>query len=461
MANMAQMAKLQKRLNKMFDDNDIDHSFIDMVIDKQITDKLLDHQMLHLRSLISSVKDYNIAVDGSGTGTGKTYTAIATCKHFDLIPIILCPKTMIKTWKNVCGLFNCNKPIIVNYETMKHGNQYVDNDVNNERIDSNVININSETKKYSWNVTKKHMLIVDEAHKCKSKTTLNGKMLMAAKNKCKILLLSASIADSPRAFYVFGFILGFFRTQSQCNNWVNNILNAKLMSMTQSNPMHEYLFPKYGSVMYLSEIDTVDKKNIIIPTNYTIDKKSEIIINNLTEQLSKTEFIEINKILIMRQQIELIKANIIIELTEKYINCGHSIAIFINFVETLNNLKKKLKTDCVIHGNLTDDEKQKNISDFQKNKEKIIICTLQSGGQSINLHDTNGKHPRVSIISPSYSSIDLVQSLGRIYRAGTKSHAIQHIVFCGNTHEENICENIKKKINFMSGLTDDDLSLKI
>jgi SNF2 family DNA or RNA helicase len=212
--------------------------------------------------------------------------------------------------------------------------------------------------------------------------------------------------------------------------------------------------------MHLSETNSVSKKNIIIPNNYTIDLKSETLMNKLIEQLNETELIEINKILILLQQIELIKVNVIIELVNKYIERGHSIAIFVNFIETLNSLKKKLNIDCTIQGDLLDDEKQQNINDFQKNKKKIILCTLQSGGQSISLHDTSGKHPRVSIISPSFSSVDLVQSLGRIYRAGTKSHAIQHIIFCGNTYEEKICENIKQKINFMSDLTDDDLTLK-
>lgn len=457
----SQSLKYQKRINKMFEENNIDHSFLDLVVDKQITNKLFDYQIFHLHNLISSIKDNDVAIDSSGTGTGKTYTSIALCKHFGLVPIILCPKTMIQSWKNVCVLFGCDNPIIVNYETLKHGNQYVDNNANNKRVESNIIQKNDETKKYSWNVTKNHILIVDEAHKCKSKTTLNGKMLMAARGKCKILLLSATIADSPMTFFVYGYVLRFFRTQAQCNAWVTHIMNAKQISMTNTNPLHDYLFPKYGSVMHLSDTKSATKKNVIIPNNYTIDSKSAKIMNKLLIELDKTELIEINRISILRQQIELIKTTTIIELTEKYIESGNHVAIFVNFIETLNVLKTKLKTDCVVHGGLSTDEKQQNINDFQKNKKKIIICTLQSGGQSINLHDTNGKYPRVSIISPSFSSTDLVQSLGRTFRAGTKSHTIQHIVFCANTYEENICENIKKKINFMSDLTDDDLSLKI
>ena len=306
-----QLLKCQKRLNKMFEEDNMDYSFIEINVNKKITEKLLDYQIYHLYNLISSIKDNGVAIDGSGTGTGKTYTAIATCMHFGYTPIILCPKSMIQTWKNVCIIFGCENPIIVNYETLKYGHQYLDNDANNKRITSNIIQQDAQTQKYTWNVTKNNILIVDEAHKCKSKTSLNGKMLMAIRNKCKILLLSATIADSPTSFFVYGYVLQLFRTQTQCNAWVKNILNAKQVSMTNVNPLHEYLFPKYGSIMHLSETKSATKQNIIIPNNYTIGRKSEIKMNKLLDELDKTKLIEINKILILRQHIELIKTEII------------------------------------------------------------------------------------------------------------------------------------------------------
>jgi len=86
----------------------------------------------------------------------------------------------------------------------------------------------------------------------------------------------------------------------------------------------------------------------------------------------------------------------------------------------------------------------------------LILCNIKVGSVGLSFHDKYGV-PRVSLISPSCSSIDLTQALGRIYRAGAKTPALQRIVFCANTYEENICENIKEKLNFMSKLNDDDL----
>ena len=54
---------------------------------------------------------------------------------------------------------------------------------------------------------------------------------------------------------------------------------------------------------------------------------------------------------------------------------------------------------------------------------------IQAGGVGVSLHDLHGGHPRMSIISPTWSGQDLKQVLGRIHRAGSKTPAIQKIVF--------------------------------
>ena len=75
-------------------------------------------------------------------------------------------------------------------------------------------------------------------------------------------------------------------------------------------------------------------------------------------------------------------------------------------------------------------------------------AAIAAGGQSINLHDQTGDFPRVSLIVPSYSSTQLIQALGRIHRARSKSPATQRIIFCSGTVEDHIAKRLKAKINF-------------
>ena len=83
-----------------------------------------------------------------------------------------------------------------------------------------------------------------------------------------------------------------------------------------------------------------------------------------------------------------------------------------------------------------------------------------SGGCGISLHDTFGKFPRVSIISPTWSAQDLIQVLGRIHRAMGKSDCEQHIIFCKGTIEESVGNVIKQKISNIRLFNDGEKKLK-
>jgi len=442
---MNNKSKLYNRLHKKFENGsiDIDDTFMNIDIDKNIIDKLMEHQILHLYDLITSLIDNNIAIDGSQTGSGKTYVAIAICKYFKLKPLVICSKNVISMWKDVCDIFEVDPLLIINYESIKKG------------LHSNILDILSN--KFRWSLDKtKHIVIFDEVHHCKDPKSINAKLLLSVKGLCKILMLSATLTDKPENFYVFGHMLSLFNTAKQCKTLMSDIIKNGKNSMSNINPINSYLFPKYGSIMSNDNLP----KNIISAVCYNLNNDDENVLNN-TLLIMKNE-IELSKINRARQLTEIVKIPIIVDLANKYINTNKSVVIFINFIETLHTLSETLNTKCIIHGQQTDQERQQNIEDFQSNKEKIIILTLQSGGQSISLHDKTGHHPRVSIISPSYSSIDLIQALGRIHRSGGKSCCYQNIIFCANTYEENICKKIKNKIKFMKDInefSDNDFGL--
>ncbi len=104
------------------------------------------------------------------------------------------------------------------------------------------------------------------------------------------------------------------------------------------------------------------------------------------------------------------------------------------------------------------------IEQFQQNKKNIIIVMIQAGGVGISLHDIHGGHPRMSIISPPWSGQDLKQALGRIHRAGSKTPAIQKIVYVAKTYEEQMCQIIKTKLTNIDALNDgilDEVTIKL
>ncbi len=137
---------------------------------------------------------------------------------------------------------------------------------------------------------------------------------------------------------------------------------------------------------------------------------------------------------------------------------GFSIVVFVNFTETINAMAKRLGTSCIFDGKVGDAVREDNKERFQNNKERVILVNVQSGGGGLSLHDLHGGHPRLSLISPSYSPVNMRQVVGRIWRDSAKTKAIQKLVCVAHTVEENVYHNVIKKLNNLDLLNDGDLS---
>lgn len=85
-------------------------------------------------------------------------------------------------------------------------------------------------------------------------------------------------------------------------------------------------------------------------------------------------------------------------------------------------------------GEYEDYRRMENVRDFQAGKRRILIGTITSGGTGLNLDDTTGRAPReLVIVTPPLSFINVVQAVGRIVRANTKSRSVAHFIFTSNT----------------------------
>lgn len=143
---------------------------------------------------------------------------------------------------------------------------------------------------------------------------------------------------------------------------------------------------------------------------------------------------------------------------EDGIENGMSVVVFLNFTETLNAISKRLNTKCIVNGIVKDVDRQRNIDDFQSDKERVILVNIAAGGAGLSLHDLHGKYPRLSLISPSYSAVQMRQATGRVWRDGAKSKSVQKIVFVSNTVEEKVCESVNRKLDNLDLLNDGDMS---
>ena len=460
-----------------------------------IMTKLLSYQVAHTLQLIECLKLKNRVLDASDTGTGKTYCAIAVASILNLKPFIICPKSVISSWIKVLNEFSCPYIGIANYEALKNNSYYDGFKSNGEldpihcpymSIDLEVINKNETdpkkikySKKFKFQFPPNILIIFDEAHRCKNYGTQTSNLLMAIiQNNIKVMLLSATITDKINCFKPFGCVFNFYRKPEDFRVWITkhkSYEKERYKNWDSDNIkldiIHRTVFPRFGSRLKIAELGDLFPQNNIQADSYYLENHLEVekIYKEINQEILDIKNLEdkserLAKLLRARMRIEMLKVPIYMDLSQEGLDSGYSVVIFVNFSATLEYLCYHLKTLCIIRGGQSIEERQKNIDDFQANRSKLIIVMIQAGGIGVSLHDLHGKHPRMSIISPTWSGQDLKQVLGRIHRAGSKTPAIQKIVFVKDTEEENICTLIKKKLTNIQAINDgiiDDVEIAL
>ena len=466
-------------------------------LSRQTKKKILSYQEPHIIKLINLILEHSIAIDMSDTGIGKTYVACAICLELGIKPIVICPKTLIFNWITVLDLFGVDYYDVVNYETIKNGKTYNDRYFKS-RVKSSYLGqiyedyADPTAFSYYWDVPIDSIIIFDEVHRCKEPNTDNGKLLMSSKSLIRqnipLLLLSATICEKPIDMKIPFYLLDLINSTKDFNKY--------MQSLKSKYPKYKFLKSDYPDPCMLKT--ATEKAKTMIIYEQTKIYSSRIRIKDIGDKFQNNqiccqhffapEFIYINeaynkigKLMVelgnntgkhhlariqkLKQEIELRKVPIFIEQSNLYLEAGKSVVIFVNYLDTLNVLAESLNICCRLHGKQTMQDRLDSIELFQSNREKIIICQIRAGGVGIGLHDVHGDHPRVSLINFPDSATDLIQALGRIYRSGTKTPALQRIIFVANVdYEKKIMENINNKLANLFAANDgciDDLQYNI
>lgn len=453
---------------------------------------LLEYQKPHVNKLIRSLNIHNIAVDASDTGTGKTYCALYIAKQLNLKPLIICPKSVLTNWKRVASEIDIEPLIVTNYDIIVNNISKKKQDLKLVNIDNGshlhycrrkYVKINdnqksdsdseSETNEqleihvletFEWFIPENSLVIFDEVHRCKSDNSRHYKLLISIKDylspRIKCLLLSATIADKPKSFKSIAYLLDWINNPKSYNVWLKTGTSG--MSLTQAKLINRTLFPRYGSRIKITKLGNLFPQNSIIPECYDMDNAKQIeqeyenikiAIEDLRSKRNENKCM-FSQITRSRQIVELLKIPSFCEVINDHLDNGSSVVVFVNYTETLERLASIFKTTSVLHGKQNENQRMKIIDDFQSNKTKLIISNIRVGGVGISLHDIHGDHPRVSIISPSWSAQDTIQTLGRIHRANGKTPVIQKFIFCAGTLEEYICAKLREKINDLNMIND-------
>lgn len=322
-------------------------------------------------------------------------------------------------------------------------------------------------------------------------------MLISAKrdNK-KILGLSATAACSPLHMYAPGYVLGMHnlehdqlassgvfqvRTLPSYYRWaakykVRNDPRFRGMKWfagaeEQNQIMRDIrsqIIPSQGVRVTEDQIPNFPGRHISVDL---LDLGTEEQINALYEEVreamealkekashDKDPEHPLTKILRAHQRIELLKVPAVVELAQDYLDKGHSIGLFVNYTATLKELCKRLKTDCTIHGEQSEVERQSCIARFQDHSSRKIIINSGAGGACVNLQDKSGEHPRAGLVFPPWSAVTFQQLVGRFQRDGGKSDCYYRVILAAKSIEVKIHRALSGKLNNLDALNDGDLN---
>jgi superfamily II DNA or RNA helicase len=472
--------------------------------------QLRSYQEPHYVRLLSILQKNGAALDASDTGTGKTVVALFICKALGVVPLVIGPKTSRAGWEHLGKLVGVDMEF-VNYEKLR-GRRAVDP----------VAQAAYETARQKWNAdfdaagwplefrpepqppravattnwveevpwgqgsfirwkNAYALIIFDEAHRCGGATSLNSKLLIAAKRQAQfVLALSATAADDPRQMKALGFALGLHGLSKKAPpsrlNYMSWLMRHGCTPGTFGGfdfsadrekqkkafeRLHGEIFPLHGARIRKAEIPDFPKTVLDIKLLTDDTGKAKKLASALHDANGASALEDTIK---CRLGLEKLKVPHLVDLASDYAQTS-KVVIFVNFTEPLHmlfdGLRKVFGNDKVGYisgeqaGKKGETERFRYLEQFQANQLDALVCNIQAGGESANMHDPTGQIERTTFISPCESGRQFKQVTGRVNRDGGAS-SLQFSTYFADTYEETVAERLAQKSFNLDVLNDSD-----
>jgi len=427
---------------------------------------LLAYQVPAMRDLATAVREHGAALDGSDTGTGKTYVALASMRALGLQPLVICPKAVIPSWERAAAHLGMTVRT-VNYEKVRTGNtpwgSWETVTAGNGRTYDRFV--------WSPNI---QGLVFDEGHRCKSTKSQNASMLIGAGiQRIPTIVASATAVISPLDMRALGYVLGLHNLRdfyAWCeahgcyrNRWDGWEFDGSGETM---ETIRSQIFPGRGVRIRVADLGDAFPATLI--DTVLVDVESPAKVEQAHASLAaafdairersksdKSGAEHLTAMLRARQVSETQKLPAVYDMACDALEDGRSVVIGVNFGDSIRSLVKMFgKVPVVtIHGDQTAAERQEAIDLFQANRVHVMILNMAAGGVGVSLHDLHGR-PRTSIACPGEDARLLRQFLGRVWRAGGVSGSVQHIVYARGTVEERVAARQEDKLRRLTVFND-------
>jgi len=425
-----------------------------------------------IRALALALDRYDGALDAADTGIGKTAVACAVGKLMDRTLFVICPKNVIPPWQRMAKLFGV-RCVVINYEMLRTGKTPFGSW---EGKPATATKPAVPKFKFHFDISPDgpNLFVFDECHRMKDYKTLNCRVGVAAiVGGYKVLALSATAADNPMHMKFVSLLTGLIPHPTHFWGWMleHGVRRGRfgmefVGGRKYLSEIHRKIFPAHGSRIRIADLGDRFPQTQIISEPYQVDNPKEIdrIYREMQEEIARLREAKsqdkganvLTTLLRARQEVELLKIPTFAQMATDGLEEGMSVVVILNFSDSVTGLARRLKTQNIIAGFIDADSRQKIIDRFNADRDPLVVLNIRAGGLGISLHGKASGRPRLVIISPTFSGIDLKQALGRCHRAGG-AHSIQKIVWAAGTVEEKACDKVRARLQRVSIFNDDKL----
>ena len=436
--------------------------------------ELYPPQKLAVEKLAAALRKYPAALNASQTGTGKTLVGLSVAERLGRVPFVVAPLAAHATWQYWSREMGVGLADVRNPEALRTGKTpWVSAETQGKQ------------RLFRWNLDRdRHIVLWDELHRglLGEKSQTGAMAAMLRPQGIKTLLMSATPFTSPMDMKNSGYLLGchafsapsfwdFCRRHGCKPSHFHRGLEFNPESRAAKEHLRRINEFLQDRMVCLTIEDLKDHfgDNVVEPTLIKLEERDRAEIEatyaEMEEEVKRKGHANpLVDMLRARQRAELLSVPAIADMVEDSVLEGNSVYVAQSFRDSVWKLQDRLRDRIDIREIrvLTGDDRQEcrteSVEAFQSDRAKVLIATLGAGGLSISLHRTKPEQrPRTSILRPTYKADELLQGLGRIYRAGMIGSVVQRIVLCAGTVEERVFRRLNAKLKNIETLVDSDL----
>lgn len=458
---------------------------------------LRNEQKEHVNTMMKIINQFNIVLDNSPLGSGKTYTALSVYSKLNLKNLIyISTGTILEQVKKILSEHNIENVTLITYESLrsksgckpKHGLL----EREDKKIERKMTPVFTPTQKLLNLITEGVLIVIDEIQYVKNCNSAQSiavsamvKPILNGDTKSKVIELSGLHAHKAEHFISLMQRYCIIKSQKLVNNRTTEqkyiglqelidfckehnpvlttlILNSGESELRDSKNLKRLCFTLYNQVVQpviscsmnsptIGESVSLDVKNGYYQLSPLDNKYIQKSVKKLyVESLSKDS--KIKKYSTSLQEIEVSKINMMIRLARGILDSNPSAKIVFGlwYSKTIQLLKDNLTSyGCItLTGNIKAQDKIQLIQSFNRPTEdfRVLIANMKIVNVGVNLDDRNGEYPRYVFASPSYYYIETHQFTYRFLRGiDTKSSTkIRFLYGTGTQLEESILDALSK-----------------